>query len=171
MNWQEALTERLIQVGWRVSPQWLTRMALGREQHPFVVLSPTCEMRRWGYIVLRESRITVSRMPDPPNAAFSSVEDKTRAQDIKHIAPSPGEPQSPGLCQGSSCWKPSSNEPSSVDPFSSSGWADRALCMLPQRLFFVTALSMLASFPHPFTTTLQAPGWPWRGLGLVSPAV
>lgn len=60
MDRQEALTERLIQVGWHFSPQWLTRVALGREQRPFVVLSPTCEMRRWGYIVFRESGIIIS---------------------------------------------------------------------------------------------------------------
>lgn len=59
-------------------------------------------MRRWGYVVFRESG-SISGMPDPPAAAFSSVPEKTSVQDIKQVAQgltnqilelfaSPGEP-------------------------------------------------------------------------------
>lgn len=67
-------------------------------------------------------------MPDPPSAAFSSVDDQTQAQDVKQASLSPGEPHSPRLYQDSSCWKASSNAPSSGEPFLKlPRWAERAL--------------------------------------------
>lgn len=67
-------------------------------------------------------------MLDPPSAALSSVDDQTRAQDVKQAAQSPGEPHSPRFYQDSSCWKASSNAPSSGEPFLKlPRWAERAL--------------------------------------------